>query len=106
DPWAPGTTWTERGRDLPSAKSRLVAWNDRVWYLTSDRGRLELASVALSDEQRSDTRVVIGTTDASVAILAARDAIYVFGADGGFRVDRDGAYSEFPGPPDRRAVSD
>ena len=106
DPWAPGTTWTERGRDLPSAKSRLVAWNDRVWYLTNDRGRLELASVALSDEQRSDTRVVIGTTDASVAILAARDAIYVFGADGGFRVDRDGAYSEFPGPPDRRAVSD
>jgi hypothetical protein len=106
DPWAPGATWVERGRDLPSAKSRLVAWNDRVWYLTNDRGRLELASVALSDEQRSDTRVLAGATDASFAIFAARDAVYVFGEDGGFRVDRDAKYSEFPGPPDRGAVSD
>ena len=106
DPWAPGATWVERGRDLPSAKSRLVSWNDRVWYLTNDRGRLELASVALSDEQRSDTRVLDGATDASLAIFAARDAVYVFGADGGFRMDRDAKYSEFPGPPDRRAVSD
>jgi hypothetical protein len=41
-----------------------------------------------------------------LAIFAAREAVYVFGADGGFRVDRDAKYSEFPGPPDRRAVSD
>ena len=34
------------------------------------------------------------------------DAVYVFGADGGFRVGRDSEYSEFPGPPDRRAISD
>ena len=106
DPWAPGATWLERGRDLPRARSRLVAWNDRVWYLTNDRGGLELASVALSDEQRSDTRVLDGATDATLAIFAARDAVYVFGADGGFRMDRDAKYSEFPGPPDRRAVSD
>ncbi|HUP72835.1 MAG TPA: hypothetical protein VM282_07290 [Acidimicrobiales bacterium] len=106
DPWTPGAIWVERERDLPSAKSRLVSWNDRVWYLTNDRGRLELASVALSDEHRSDTRTVSGATDASLAIVAARDAIYVFGTDGGFRIDRDGEYFEFPGPPDRRAVSD
>ena len=106
DPWATGTTWVERGRDLPSAKSRLVTWNDRVWYLTNDRGQLELASVALSDEQRSDTRVLVGATDGSPTVFAARDAVYVFGADGGFRIDRDAKYSEFPGPPDRRAVSD
>ncbi|MEO5842750.1 MAG: hypothetical protein ABIQ73_16760 [Acidimicrobiales bacterium] len=106
DPWATGATWVERGRDLPSTKSRLVSWNDRAWYLTTDRGSLELASVALSDEQRADTRVLSGATDASLAIFAARDAVYVFGADGGSRLDRDGKFSEFPGPPDRRAVSD
>jgi hypothetical protein len=106
DPWTPGAIWVERERDLPSATSRLVSWNDRVWYLTNDPGRLELASVALSDDHRSDTRAVSGATDASWAIVAARDAVYVFGADGGFRIDRDGEYSEFPGPPDRRAVAD
>ncbi|MEO8696260.1 MAG: hypothetical protein ABI658_22275 [Acidimicrobiales bacterium] len=106
DPWATGATWVERGRDLPSTKSRLVSWNDRAWYLTTDRGSLELASVALSDDQRADTLVLRGPTDASVSIFAARDAVYVFGAEGGSRLDRDGKYSEFPGPPDRRAVSD
>jgi hypothetical protein len=105
DPWAPGAVWLERGRDLPRAKSRLVSWNDRVWYLTTDRGSLELASVALSDEQRADTLVLSGATDARFAIFAARDAVYVFGADGGSRLDRDGKYTDVPGPPDRR-VSD
>ena len=106
DPWTPGAIWLELGRDLPSTRSRLVTWNDRVWYLTNDRGRLELASVALSGDRRSDTRAVSGATDASFGIMAARDALYVFGTEGGFRVDRDGLYTEFPGPPDSRAVSD
>jgi hypothetical protein len=106
DPWTPGAIWLELGRDLPSAHSRLVSWNDRVWYLTTDHGRLELASVALSGEQRADTRSVSGATDANFAVLAARDALYVFGAEGGFRIDADGVYAEFPGPPDRQAVAD
>ena len=106
DPWTPGAIWLELGRDLPSARSRLVSWNDRVWYLTTDHGRVELASVALSGEQRSDTRSVRGATDAKFAVLGARDALFVFGVDGGFRVDADGIYTEFPGPPDRQAVGD
>jgi hypothetical protein len=106
DPWTTGAIWLELGRDLPSARSRLVSWNDRVWYLTNDHGRLELATVALSGEQRADTRAVSGATDASLAILAARNAIFVFGAEGGFRIDRDGVYSEFPGAPNRQAVPD
>jgi hypothetical protein len=106
DPWTSGAIWIELGRDLPSAQSRVVSWNDRVWYLTNDRGHLELVSIALSAEVRSDTRAVTGDGAAGYAVVAARDAIYVFGADGGFRVDRDGLYSDFPGPPDRRAVTD
>ena len=106
DPWTPGAAWVERERDLPTAKSRLVSWNDRVWYLTNDRGRLELVSVALSDFQRSDTRAVSGAPDAKLGILAARDAVYVFGDEGGFRIDLDGGYTEFPGPPGRGVVSD
>ena len=106
DPWTTGAIWLELGRDLPSARSRLVSWNDRVWYLSNDHGRLELASVALSGEQRADTRAVGGATDAGLAIMAARDAIFVFGAEGGFRVDRDGVYSEFPGAPNRQSVPD
>jgi hypothetical protein len=96
DPWTPGAIWLELGRDLPSAHSRLVSWNDRVWYLTTDHGRVELASVALSGEQRSDTRSVSGATDAKFAVLAARDALFVFGVDGGFRVDADGIYGAPP----------
>ena len=106
DPWTPGAIWIELGRDLPTARSRLVSWNDRVWYLTNDRGGLELVSVALSAEPRSDTRAVSGDAAAGYAIVAARDAVYVFGAGGGFRVDRDGVYTEFLGPPDSRAVTD
>ena len=106
DPWEEKAIWLELGRNLPSAKSRLVSWSDRVWYLTTDRGRLELASVALSGEQRSDTRAVTGSTDTPFAIVAARDGVYVFGTDGGFRVDRNGIYSSLPGPPSRDAVAD
>ena len=106
DPWEEKAIWLELGRDLSSAKSRLVSWNDRVWYLTTDRGRLELASVALSGEQRADTRAVTGATDTPFAIVAARDGVYVFGADGGFRVDREGIYTSLPAPPLRDAVPD
>jgi hypothetical protein len=105
DPWDSQPSWIEVGRDLPSAKSRLVSWNDRVWYLTTDRGRLDIASVTLSGERRSDTRAVSGATDSSFAIIDTRAAVYVFDEGGGFRIDLDGVYAEVPAPP-RRVVAD
>jgi hypothetical protein len=99
DPWDAQPIWIEIARDLPSAKSRLVVWNDRVWYLTADRGPLDIASVTLSGERRVDARVVSGATDASFAIVDTRTAIYVFGEEGGFRIDLDGVYAEVPAPP-------
>jgi hypothetical protein len=105
DPWDEHPTWLELARDLPSAKSRIVSWNDRVWYLTTDRGRLEIASVTLSGERRSDTRVVSGATDASFAIVDGGTAVYVFGESGGFRIDLEGIYAEVPAPP-RGVITD
>jgi hypothetical protein len=106
DPWDAHPTWLEVERGLPTAKSRLVSWNDRVWYLTTDRGQLEIASVALSGDRRSDTRVVAGATDEPLALVAARTAIYTLSEHGGFRIDGDGIYADVPPPPTSPAIAD
>jgi hypothetical protein len=106
DPWEDKAIWLERGRNLPSAKSRVVSWNDRAWYLTTDRGRLDMVSVALSGDQRSEQRSVTGSIDATWAIVAVRNGVYVFGAEGGFRIDRLTNLTPVIGPPTRDAVAD
>lgn len=106
DPWEPNPIWLELNRNLPSAKTRVVEWNDRAWYLTTDRGRLDMVSVTLSGDPRTDSRSVAGSTDASWAIVAARNGVYVFGAESGFFVDRLGNYHPIVGPPSRDAVAD